>query len=190
MPDSSFAAPDAISSKPLMCAKKPWPGLCVSGFTARSIEYLMSEATQLAAIVELDAFAQLEGVDQPVVRDGVAFREVGDQLGRAGLVVHEPVEQALDHRPVLPVVADRGVERGDVVLVGDHHLAALLGLAPAPWLRPTSGRWPPQRLRISSTCLVPPSRGSFLSPDPGHDASRGGRGDQSTKSRCRRAGCR
>ena len=45
MPDSSFAPPDAISSKPLMCPKNPWPGLCVSGFTARSIEYLMSEAS-------------------------------------------------------------------------------------------------------------------------------------------------
>jgi hypothetical protein len=42
MPVSSLAAPEAISSKPLMAAKKPWPGLWVSGFTARSNEYLMS----------------------------------------------------------------------------------------------------------------------------------------------------
>ena len=45
MPESSLASPATISSNPSICQKKPWPGLCVSGLTARSMEYLMSEAT-------------------------------------------------------------------------------------------------------------------------------------------------
>ena len=82
----------------------------------------------LAAVVEFHAVAQLEGEGLAVGRDLVALGEVGPELRRAGLVVHQPVEQALDHRPVLPVVADRRIERGDVVLVGDGDLAALLGV--------------------------------------------------------------
>ena len=81
---------------------------------------------QFAAVVERHAVAQHEGVGELVVRDRVALGEVRDQLGGARLVVHQPVEQGFDHRPVLPVVADRRIERGDVVLVGDDHLPALL----------------------------------------------------------------
>src|SRR5690606_6809422 len=47
-------------------------------------------------------------------------------LCRAGHVVHEAVEDRLDYRPVLPVVADLRVERADVVLERDDGAAALL----------------------------------------------------------------
>src|SRR5690606_18974874 len=83
---------------------------------------------QLAAVVELDALAQLEGVGQAVVGDLVAFGKARTQGGGAWLVVHQTVENRLDHRPVLPVVSDRRVERGNVVLVGDDHVAAVLRL--------------------------------------------------------------
>ena len=79
------------------------------------------------AVVEFHAVAQLEGEHLAVRRDLIALGEVRLEGGRAGLVVHHGVEQALDHRPVLPVVADRRVERGDVVLVGDDDRAARLG---------------------------------------------------------------
>src|SRR3546814_3497811 len=52
-------------------------------------------------------------IGKAVVGDLVALGEVRHQFGGARLVVHQPVEQALDHRPVLPVVADRRVEGGD-----------------------------------------------------------------------------
>jgi hypothetical protein len=80
---------------------------------------------QVAAVVELDAGTEFEGVDETVLGDGVALGQVGNQLRGARLVVHQAVEQALDHGPVLPVVADRRIEGADVVLVGDDHLAAV-----------------------------------------------------------------
>jgi hypothetical protein len=80
----------------------------------------------LAAVVELDALAQLEGEGLAVRRDLVALGQIGTQGRGAGFVVHQAVEQALDHRPVLPIVADSRVERGHVVLVGDDDLAARL----------------------------------------------------------------
>ena len=106
---------------------------------------------QLAAVVELHAGAQLEGVGLPVGRDLVALGQVRHELHGAGLVVHQPVEQALDDRPVLPVVADRRVERGDVVLVGDDHLRRP-AWAPGPWPhRPTRARAPGRCLRAVSS---------------------------------------
>jgi hypothetical protein len=45
MPASVVALPPVTSSKPLMAPKKPAPGPCVFGSTARSIEYFTSEAT-------------------------------------------------------------------------------------------------------------------------------------------------
>ena len=110
------------SSMPAIEPKKPAPGLCVFGLSDALDRVFHVVGGQLAAIVELHALAQLEGVGLAVRRDLVALGEVGHELGGAGLVVHQPVEQALDHRPVLPVVADRRVERGDVVLVGDDDL--------------------------------------------------------------------
>ncbi len=44
MPSSPSALPAEASSNPLMEAKKPAPGLCVAGLTARSIEYFTSSA--------------------------------------------------------------------------------------------------------------------------------------------------
>src|SRR5690606_15175121 len=85
----------------------------------------------LATVVELHALAQLEGEGRPVFRDFVALREIGTQRGRPGLIIHEPVEQALDHRPVLPVVADGRVKRGDIVLVGDDDFATWFGVGVA-----------------------------------------------------------
>ena len=82
---------------------------------------------KLAPVVELHALAQRERIGQAVVGDRVALGEIGHEIRRAGLVVHQPVENALDDRPVLPVVADRRIERRYVVLVGDDHLAALFG---------------------------------------------------------------
>ncbi|MPL80474.1 hypothetical protein SDC9_26374 [bioreactor metagenome] len=82
----------------------------------------------LAAVVELHALAQVEGIGLAVGRDLVAFGKPRAQLGGARHVIHQPVEDRLDHRPVLPVVADRRVERGDVVLVGDDDVAAGFGV--------------------------------------------------------------
>ena len=81
---------------------------------------------QLAAVVEGDALLEREGVGEAVLADLVALGQVRNEIGGAGLVVHQAVEQALDHRPVLPVVADGRIERADIVLVGDDHRAALL----------------------------------------------------------------
>ena len=78
-----------------------------------------------AAVGELHAGVELERVGEAVRRHLVAVRQRGHELGGARLVVHQPREQRVDHRPVLPVVADRGVERRDVVLVGDGDRAAL-----------------------------------------------------------------
>ena len=78
-----------------------------------------------AAIVEFDAVAQLERIGQAVIGDRVALGEVGLELGRAGLVVHEPVEDRLDDRPVLPVIADLRIESGEIVVEGDDGGAAL-----------------------------------------------------------------
>ncbi len=80
-----------------------------------------------AAVVEFQIGPELEGIGQPVVGDGVALRQIGHQLGRAGLVVHQPAEDALDDRPVLPVIADGRIEGREVVLEGDHRGTALLG---------------------------------------------------------------
>ena len=82
----------------------------------------------LAAVVELDAGAEVEGEGLAVLGDLVALGEAGAQLGGAGDVVHQAVEDRLDHRPVLPVVADRRIEGGHVVLVGDDDVAAGLGV--------------------------------------------------------------
>jgi hypothetical protein len=81
---------------------------------------------QLPSVVEFHALAGHVGVVQSIRRDVERLREVGPEIRRAGLVVHEPAVEALDHRPVLPVVADCRVERRHVVLEGDGHLAALL----------------------------------------------------------------
>ena len=100
---------------------------------------------ELAAVGELDAVAKLEGVGQAVRRDFVGLGEVGRQLGRARLVVHEPAEQAFQRRPVLPVVADRRIERAEVVLVGDGHLATLLDVRGEGRRRARRLRAPPLR---------------------------------------------
>ncbi len=81
-----------------------------------------------AAVVELDARTQLECVGQAVLGNLMALGEARTQIRRAGLVVHQAVEDRLDHRPVLPVIADRRIERCDVVLVGHDHVAAVLRL--------------------------------------------------------------
>ena len=81
---------------------------------------------KLAAVVELDARTQLEGVGQAILGNLIALGEARTQIGRAGLVVHQAVKDRLDHRPVLPVIADRRIERRDVVLVGNDHVATLL----------------------------------------------------------------
>ena len=80
---------------------------------------MTSAAVIGAAVVEFQAVAQLERIGLAVIGNGVAFGEIGLELRRAGLVVHEPVEDRLDHRPVLPVIADLRVERGEVVVEGD-----------------------------------------------------------------------
>ena len=60
MPDSSFALPDAISSKPLIMPKKPGPGLWVAGLTARSIEYLTSSAVSSRPLWNLTPWRSLK----------------------------------------------------------------------------------------------------------------------------------
>ena len=109
------------------CRNSRRPGSGSPGLTARSSEYFTSAAVIGAAIVEFDAVAQLEGIGEAVIGNRVAFGEVGLELGRAGLVVHEPVEDRLDHRPVLPVIADLRIERGEIVVEGDDCRTALLG---------------------------------------------------------------
>src|SRR4029078_10930960 len=76
------------------------------------------------AIVELCLRMELERVLRSVRRDFVALGKLWNEVRRAGLVIHQPVEQALDHRPVLPIVTDCRIERGDVVLEGDDYLSA------------------------------------------------------------------
>ena len=124
MPESPSAVPADASSKPAIDPKKPAPGLCVAGSTTRSIEYFTSSAVISRPLWNFTPGPKLEGEGHAVFGDLVALGEIGAQRRGARLVVHEPVEQALDHRPVLPVVADRRIERGDVVLVGDDDLAA------------------------------------------------------------------
>ncbi len=80
---------------------------------------------QFSAVMEFHALMELEGIGETVVRYLVAFGEVRNKFGRAGLVVHQPVEQRLDHRPVLPVVADRRIQGRYIILVGHDHRAAL-----------------------------------------------------------------
>ena len=65
-----------------------------------------------AAVVELQAVAQLERIGLAVIGNGVALGEVGLEFRRSRLVVHETVEDRFYHRPVLPVVADLRIERG------------------------------------------------------------------------------
>ena len=127
MPEMVVAEPSAILSWPTIEWKKPPAGPCVFGFTARSIEYLTSAAVTFRPLVNLAFGIELERVNQPVRRNGPTVGERGDDLRRAELVVDETREQAVDHRPVLPIVADRGVERRHVVLVGDDDRAALSG---------------------------------------------------------------
>ena len=81
----------------------------------------------LAAVVEFHAFAQLEGERGAVRRNLVAFSKFGPEIRGARFVVHQAVEQALDHGPVLPVIADSWVERRDIVLVCHDDFAARLG---------------------------------------------------------------
>ena len=71
------------------------------------------------AIVEFDAVTQREHISQAIVGNRVTLGEIGFQFCRARLVVHEAVENRLDHRPVLPIVAHLRVERGEVVVEGD-----------------------------------------------------------------------
>ena len=80
---------------------------------------------ELATVLELHAFLQGEGIDGAILGDGVVRGQVRGQLRGAGLIVHQPVEQALDHRPVLPVITNRRVERGHVVLVGNDRSATV-----------------------------------------------------------------
>ena len=107
-----------------MAAKNPRAGalrLRVGHAVERILHVL---GHHLPSIVEPDPGAQVEGEGAAVLRDVVALRQTGAKLRRARHVVHQPVVERLDHRPVLPVVADGRVERGDVVLVGYGDVAA------------------------------------------------------------------
>src|SRR5262245_22210533 len=79
-----------------------------------------------AAIVEFEVVTELERIGQAGVGDGVFLGEIGLEFGRSRLVVHQPVEDRLDHRPVLPVVTDLRIKGGQVVVEGHHRRSALL----------------------------------------------------------------
>src|SRR3984957_4697536 len=79
------------------------------------------------AIDEIGFGVELEGVDQPIGRYGPTVGERRNDLGRAKLVVDKAREQAVDHRPVLPVVTDRGVESRHVVFISDDDCPSLVG---------------------------------------------------------------
>jgi hypothetical protein len=78
-----------------------------------------------ATIVELQSRAQLEGIGEAVVRDGKTLGQIRIEFGRSGLVVHQAVKDRFDNRPVLPIIADVRIERGQVVVEGDHGGAPL-----------------------------------------------------------------
>ncbi len=69
-----------------------------------------------APIVKLQPIAKGECVGQAVIGDGVAFGQVGLQFGGARLVIHQAIENRFDDRPILPVIADMGIERRQIIV--------------------------------------------------------------------------
>ena len=85
------------------------------------------------AIMEFYAVTQLECIGQAVIGHRVALGEVRLQFRCARLVVHEAVEDRLDNGPILPVIANLWVQRGQVVVEGDGGRSTLLGRSGESW---------------------------------------------------------
>ena len=73
----------------------------------------------LAAVVEPDAFAQLECVGEAVLRDGVALGDPGLELGRVRLPAHQTIVDVEAHGNATDVEGDVRVHGVEVALVGE-----------------------------------------------------------------------
>ena len=83
-------------------------------------------------------------VGEPIVRNSIVVGQVGLEFRGARLVVHKPVENRLDHRPISPVIADLGIERRQVVVEGNYGSPTLLASVPTAPVPRSAAREPPQ----------------------------------------------